>query len=573
MDTKSILAMSFLSGKTSDIYQTVIQTMMLSSMAHIEKLIGQVIDFFNKKLTKKIENIVEKTTSDSDNKDVEYELTYSHGKYYVNITYVRPEKNDISNNLDLKYLNAILHRITKINNIPSLSVCKDVITPTNVGESFEIKDGIYCKIKEYKINLENNLEKFKAEIYSSVCNSSQIISYIKALVVEQENDKTNDIMSELYVFTVEESNEMRYNPDINNMYRSAIRDEPVSINIDDELSKIKAKIASAPPNLEFKTNIFVSNRRQENVKGEVASSIFTKLNFFTSNKKWYSEKGIPYHFTCMLSGLPGMGKTSTVKAVANITKRHLFIVNCGEIKTSKQFNNLFTKEDVKIKTESGVIVVKIPIEKRIYVLEELDILGEMLWDRSVSKYKHIEGGLSLDDFLNVFDGNIESPGRIIFLTSNYPEKLDRALTRGGRVDIIAKFKPLGSLDIIEYIKFFHSTVPSDEIVKSINEQNIKWNITYADLCQVLFSNPGDLTKSLLDKNDEKQEYFLKTKNNSSETLVNEERGPVCIQEYKVLNISDKNMDPLKQSLKFIDNGDLYKIPAKPNKVSWQPDSS
>ena len=194
MDLKSILAMSFIGGKSGGVYQTIVQTFMLSSMTHLEKLIGNFIEYFNKKMTKNIENIVEKNIK-NDEKTIEYELTYSHGKYYVNITYTKPEKNDTNDDLDLKYLNAILHRITKINNVPSLSVCKDVITPTNIGESFEIKDGIYCKIKKCRIDSSNNLQNFKAELYSSICNSSQIISYIKTLVIEQENDKTNDIMS------------------------------------------------------------------------------------------------------------------------------------------------------------------------------------------------------------------------------------------------------------------------------------------------------------------------------------------------------------------------------------------
>jgi SpoVK/Ycf46/Vps4 family AAA+-type ATPase len=473
---------------------------------------------------------------------------------------MKPEKNDTNNDLDLKYLNAILHRITKINNVPSLSVCKDIITPTIVGESFEIKDGIYCKIKSCRIDALNNLEHFKAELYSSVYNSSQIISYIKTLVIEQENDKTNDIMSELYVFTVEENNEPRYNPrDINNLYEEATsKNKEKEEEKNKELSRLKSEIASARPELQFKTNVFVSNRRQENVKGEVASSIFSKLNFFVNNKKWYSEKGIPYHFTCMMTGQPGLGKTSCVKAVANITKRHLFIVNCGQIKTSKQFNNLFTKESVKIKTETGDTIVKIPIENRIYVLEELDILGEMLWDRRVSKYKNIDGGLSLDDFLNVFDGNIESPGRLIFLTSNYPEKLDKALTRGGRVDIMAKFIPLSNKDIIEYIKFFYDKEPSEELAKSIINRREDWDITYADICQILFSEPEDLLKSLLDKNKEKQEDFLKIKD--AEKI----KESSYIEQQIIDNLTCRNeiyTKPIVSNVPLTDDQTLQKFPS------------
>jgi len=43
--------------------------------------------------------------------------------------------------------------------------------------------------------------------------------------------------------------------------------------------------------------------------------------------------------------------------------------------------------------------------------------------------------LTLSFLLNLFDGVLETPGRILIMTSNYPERLDKALIRPGRVDI------------------------------------------------------------------------------------------------------------------------------------------
>ena len=53
---KSIMAMSMLSGKTDgNIFSMVIQTIMVASMAHIEKIVGKITEWFNDKLTKKIQ--------------------------------------------------------------------------------------------------------------------------------------------------------------------------------------------------------------------------------------------------------------------------------------------------------------------------------------------------------------------------------------------------------------------------------------------------------------------------------------------------------------------------------------
>jgi len=40
-----------------------------------------------------------------------------------------------------------------------------------------------------------------------------------------------------------------------------------------------------------------------------------------------------------------------------------------------------------------------------------------------------------DDILNAWDGIIETPGRILIISSNHYEKLDPALVRPGRIDI------------------------------------------------------------------------------------------------------------------------------------------
>lgn len=48
--------------------------------------------------------------------------------------------------------------------------------------------------------------------------------------------------------------------------------------------------------------------------------------------------------------------------------------------------------------------------------------------------------ITLSDVLNIIDGVLETPGRILILTSNYPDKLDSALLRPGRIDLKIDFK-------------------------------------------------------------------------------------------------------------------------------------
>merc|ERR1712154_632813 len=42
--------------------------------------------------------------------------------------------------------------------------------------------------------------------------------------------------------------------------------------------------------------------------------------------------------------------------------------------------------------------------------------------------------LNLSGLLNVLDGVVDTPGRILIMTTNHPERLDAALIRPGRID-------------------------------------------------------------------------------------------------------------------------------------------
>lgn len=60
--------------------------------------------------------------------------------------------------------------------------------------------------------------------------------------------------------------------------------------------------------------------------------------------------------------------------------------------------------------------------------------------------------LTLSHLLNVLDGVLETPGRMVIMTSNHPEKLDSALVRPGRMDVKVLFGCASVEDIQEMIE-------------------------------------------------------------------------------------------------------------------------
>jgi SpoVK/Ycf46/Vps4 family AAA+-type ATPase len=189
---------------------------------------------------------------------------------------------------------------------------------------------------------------------------------------------------------------------------------------------------------------FYSNKKFSNIYGDEIRLIEKRIKFFIENRNWYDSKGIPYQLGFLLSGIPGTGKTSVIRAIANLTKRHIINVNFANINTATQLKNLFYSDKIQVYTDqtfTNIQTYHIPIEQRLYVLEEIDAIGDIVKQRSSDSenISTINDELTLMEILTVLDGTMEIPGRIVIMTTNHPEILDSALVRPGRIDINVKF--------------------------------------------------------------------------------------------------------------------------------------
>jgi SpoVK/Ycf46/Vps4 family AAA+-type ATPase len=78
--------------------------------------------------------------------------------------------------------------------------------------------------------------------------------------------------------------------------------------------------------------------------------------------------------------------------------------------------------------------------------------------------------MSLSFILNLLDGLNENHGRILIITSNYYDKIDKALIRPGRIDIKVNMTK-ASINTIKtmYQHYFNSNIPSKYISKLKND--------------------------------------------------------------------------------------------------------
>jgi ATP-dependent 26S proteasome regulatory subunit len=97
--------------------------------------------------------------------------------------------------------------------------------------------------------------------------------------------------------------------------------------------------------------------------------------------------------------------------------------------------------------------------------------------------------------LNILDGVLELPGRIVVMTSNYIEHLDHALIRPGRIDIIADFKKCLNETLIEMIEFFYDrSLSAKEKIQIRNWR--EFMVSPAEMGKMMFEHVDDYRKVL-----------------------------------------------------------------------------
>ena len=79
---------------------------------------------------------------------------------------------------------------------------------------------------------------------------------------------------------------------------------------------------------------FDSSKTFENLFFSQKAQVIERLEFFMGNETWYRERGLPYTLGFLFHGAPGCGKTSTIKAIANLAKRHIVSVPLKNINHS-----------------------------------------------------------------------------------------------------------------------------------------------------------------------------------------------------------------------------------------------
>jgi hypothetical protein len=241
----------------------------------------------------------------------------------------------------------------------------------------EIEDGVYLSVEKIPINRESKSSgggavDFKKIVFTLMTSRKNNITKIYDFLKKCEDIYTKKIESRMtdkifiYEFIKSEANSGRgggggggYNDDDDDGGSYGRRNQKMSNILCSEYELLSTK--------NLKTNCFFTD----------VDKIIKRIDFFINNKEWYQARGIPYQLGLLFYGPPGCGKTSTIKAIAQLLERHIVNVNDIEkIKKVTDLKNIFYGDYI-----NGQYI---PTNKRIYVIDEFDKILDSISVKKIS---------------------------------------------------------------------------------------------------------------------------------------------------------------------------------------------
>lgn len=385
-------------------------------------------------------------------------------------------------------VDALLRRMTSAPDVATMRYYQGLYVP-DVDTEAQLGEGVGCKVTEL-VEKDENLERLTLEVSSRYRTAHDLTQFVEECNRDYQLAIQNKLGDKLYVF------------------------EQVSAPVQ------HPRGFSTP--LVFNKQVFRSNRSLDNVFFEQRDALRRRLEFFQTRKDWYDAKGVPHALGLLFHGEGGTGKSSTIKALANATRRHIVSVHLDAITTKTQLRQLLFEDTINVvEMERGMLTTeayRIPVDKRLIVFEDVDAASQLVLDREFlqpviqAKQPRFEEDwealgestrvaeedgdkLTLAAVLGYLDGTTEMPGRMLIMTSNYPERLDKALVRKGRIDLHIEFKLASAAITIEMFEAFYD-VPFPE---PLQEKLQDYRQSPAEVSAVLlknFDNPTAAAKEL-----------------------------------------------------------------------------
>lgn len=255
------------------------------------------------------------------------------------------EKNFALRQPDFNDFDAVLDYVSRQDTVAKLAY-RDFNYMINTKEPILVAPGISFELRKLDyLEKTTQLVRISYVLWTETLTIKDIKEFINKCRIDYEALKNNKLGDDMYFFDQAAANDSR-------LHQA----------------------------LSFDKKKFSTNRTFKNIFFEERPDVEERVNHFMQNRAWYDERGIPYTLGFMFFGVPGTGKTSTIKAIANVTRRHIINVRLSEVKTNTQLKNLFYNPVLQVINPETLLVEKfiVPIHQRLYVIEDIDCMTDLI---------------------------------------------------------------------------------------------------------------------------------------------------------------------------------------------------
>lgn len=183
--------------------------------------------------------------------------------------------------------------------------------------------------------------------------------------------------------------------------------------------------------------------------------VYGFINKFLSEEEKYKKSGFPFRTGILVYGPPGTGKTTLSQVIATEFNLAICTVHLNDVHSDRNL----------------IMYLKKIIRPSIILFEDIDCL--------FNSNRKDQSKVTLSGLLNAIDGVASlNNGSIIYMTTNFKEKIDPALIRAGRVD---KILEMGTLDRQVAEEYLDREFPLIDKQDVLNKVFTKTNPVAADL--------------------------------------------------------------------------------------------